>query len=90
MKTRRLFLLLGTICCAGIAPAADDSVIPERLQVTERDLPAKDTRGTSKIEDFACRRGFDYATITRRAFREPLVAQQVIDDGRRALVGLRG
>jgi hypothetical protein len=50
-----------------------------RLHFTEKDLPSqkKDPAGLSEIEDFAKRRGFDYATVTRRAARgEPKALQQ--------------
>ena len=42
-----------------------------RLHFTEEDLPAreKDPAGASEIEEFARARGFDYATVTRRAAR---------------------
>lgn len=42
-----------------------------RLHFTEEDLPSqkKDPAGLSEIEDCAKKRGFDYATITRRAAR---------------------
>jgi len=42
-----------------------------RLHFTEKDLPSqkRDPAGLSEIEDFAKKRGFDYATITRRAGR---------------------
>jgi len=52
----------------GAAPDSGDS---ERLQFTEKDLP-KDEKyppGVSEIDDFARRRGFNYAKVTRRAAR---------------------
>jgi hypothetical protein len=39
------------------------------LHFTEGDLPAREKGGLSEIEDLAKRRGFDYATTTRRAAR---------------------
>jgi hypothetical protein len=50
-----------------------------RLYFTEKDLPSqkKDPAGLSEIEEFAKGRGFDYATITRRAARgEPKALKQ--------------
>jgi hypothetical protein len=42
-----------------------------RLHFSEKDLPStkKDPAGRSEIEEFAIRRGFDYAATTRRAAR---------------------
>lgn len=39
-----------------------------RLFFTEKDLPERENEG-SEIDDFARRRGFNYATVTRRAAR---------------------
>ncbi len=51
--------------------ATNDPEGSDRLQFTEKDLPKdeKDPAGLSEIDDFARRRGFNYATITRRAAR---------------------
>ncbi len=54
------------------APAAEDADTPEeRLEFTEDDLPTdeKDPAGESEIDEFARRRGFNYAKMTRRAAR---------------------
>ncbi len=58
---------------AGETNDPDDS---ERLQFTEKDLPKdeKDPAGESEIDEFARRRGFNYARVTRRAARGDLKA----------------
>ena len=58
---------------AGDPADPDDS---ERLQFTEKDLPKdeKDPAGESEIDEFARRRGFNYARVTRRAARGDLKA----------------
>ncbi len=52
------------------AVATDDSDKSERLHFTEDDLPRmKRIQRRSEIDEFARRRGFNYAKVTRRAAR---------------------
>ena len=75
MRTPRFLLLACALSIAGLSAAeqsgASDSGDPERLQFTEEDLPKdeKDPAGESEIDEFARRRGFNYARVTRRAAR---------------------
>lgn len=76
MRTLFSVLLLcacffGEVAAAKEAGAQGDPVESERLEFTEKDLP-KDEKyppGVSEIDDFAKRRGFNYASVTRRAAR---------------------
>jgi len=61
----------GEVAGAEEAGATGDPDTSEQLRFTEKDLP-KDEKGPpgySEIDDFARRRGFNYAAITRRAAR---------------------
>jgi hypothetical protein len=71
---KRLILLACALASVLSVQAQETEVTndPEsRLHFTEKDLPSreKDPAGPSEIEQFARRRGFNYATDTRRAAR---------------------
>ena len=75
MRTLHFLLVVCALSFAGLLKAEQDgSGDPddsERLQYTEEDLPKdeKDPAGASEIDEFARRRGFNYARVTRRAAR---------------------
>lgn len=67
MKAALFVLVFCAFAFAGLAQSDTN----ERLQFTEEDLPTdeKDPAGESEIDEFARRRGFNYARVTRRAAR---------------------
>ena len=77
-------LVAVAVLAARIAPAQNADAAPKprdpdgRLRFTEKDLPRseKGPPGYSEIDDFARRRGFDYAAVARRAARGETKALQ--------------
>jgi hypothetical protein len=76
MNTLPFLFLVSTLSFATLAGAGqrgltNDPDASDRLQFTVDDLPKdeKDPAGLSEIDDFARRRGFNYARVTRRAAR---------------------
>lgn len=75
MRHHVLFVVAGALAFCALAQAQQDdgltNHVDARLQFTEKDLPSleKDPAGISEIEEFAQRRGFNYAKDTRRAAR---------------------
>ena len=71
MRTPFLLLVVSALSIGGVTAAPDASDVPERTQFTENDLPKDEDypTGISEIDDFARRRGFNYAKLTRRAAR---------------------
>ena len=76
MRALPFVLLVSALALAGLVGAEETGVtndpgVSERQKYTEEDLPKdeKDPAGESEIDEFARRRGFNYARVTRRAAR---------------------